>query len=1027
MGVHHNGGQWVHPSWLCCPKPPRARGLTRLHVIVSSCTRESFLLLEHGADMDTVVGSADCTLKNYHTNTLLGRGQQTAGTQWMALPCVPPGLPQPPPQTPTAANQSVDSAEAANGVQGLGPRLGVKREGGTGQPMGCASGPALTLPLADARLDSASLYRMALTPVHMAVSLVARESVLLLLEHGPDMDAVVGLGVMGGWDIKSSRLPLLHVVESKSLEMAELLIQRSTSVNAQSYVGCTALHAAAGRGLLGGVLRLLLRSGANCALKNYHNDTPLAVASSWQVIDILRGKASQPPPAPSHPCDGPPPGTQWTGLPASPPASLSPPQTPTADNQSVDSADTANGVQGLGPAWGSGARESVLLLLEHGADMDAVDIKSSRLPLLHVVESKSLEMAELLIQVIDILRGKASQAPPAPSHPRDGPPPGTQWTGLPASPPASLSPPRTPTAENQSVDSADAANGVQGLGPAWGLTPVHMAVSLVARESVLLLLEHGPDMDAVDIKSSRLPLLHVVESKSLEMAELLIQRSTSVNVQSYVGCTALHAAAGRGLLGGVLRLLLRSGANCALKNYHNDTPLAVASSWQVIDILRGKASQPPPAPSHPPVGLPPGTQWTGLPASPPASLSPPQTPTADNQSVDSADAANGVQGLGPAWGLTPVHMAVSLVARESVLLLLEHGPDVDAVDIKSSRLPLLHVVESKSLEMAELLIQVIDILRGKASQAPPAPSHPRDGPPPGTQWTGLPASPPASLSPPRTPTAENQSVDSADAANGVQGLGPAWGLTPVHMAVSLVARESVLLLLEHGPDMDAVDIKSSRLPLLHVVESKSLEMAELLIQRSTSVNAQSYAGCTALHAAVGRGLLGGVLRLLLRSGANCALKNYHNDTPLAVASSWQVIDILRGKASQPPPAPSHPRDGPPPGTQCLTPVHMAVSLVARESVLLLLEHGPDMDAVDIKSSHLPLLHVVESKSLEMAELLIQRSTSVNAQSYAGCTALHAATGRGLLGVLRLLLRSGADCALKNYHNDTPLAVASSWQ
>ncbi|XP_052635479.1 B-cell lymphoma 3 protein [Harpia harpyja] len=186
-----------------------------------------------------------------------------------------------------------------------------------------------------------------------------------------------------------------------------------------------------------------------------------------------------------------------------------------------------------------------------------------------------------------------------------------------------------------------------------GLTPLHVAVSSGARESVLLLLEHGADVDAVDIKSGRSPLLHAVESNSLEMAELLIQRGASVNAQSYAGCTALHAAAGRGLLG-VLRLLLRSGADCALKNYHNDTPLAVASSRQVIDILRGKASRPPPAPSSPPPppdGPPQAPNGRASPASPPASLSPPQTPTAANQRVDSAEPTNGVQGPGPHLGV----------------------------------------------------------------------------------------------------------------------------------------------------------------------------------------------------------------------------------------------------------------------------------------------------------------------------------------------------------------------------------------
>lgn len=50
---------------------------------------------------------------------------------------------------------------------------------------------------------------------------------------------------------------------------------------------------------------------------------------------------------------------------------------------------------------------------------------------------------------------------------------------------------------------------------------------------------------------------------------------------------------------------------------------------------------------------------------------------------------------------------------------------------------------------------------------------------------------------------------------------------------------------------------------------------------------------------------------------------------------------------------------------------------------------------------------------------------MNAQSYAGCTALHVASGRGLLDALRLLLRSGADGGLKNCHNDTALAVAKN--
>lgn len=158
-----------------------------------------------------------------------------------------------------------------------------------------------------------------------------------------------------------------------------------------------------------------------------------------------------------------------------------------------------------------------------------------------------------------------------------------------------------------------------------GLTPLHVAVHSGCRESVELLLEHGADVDAVDIKSGRSPLQHAVESNSLDMVELLIQRGADVNAQSYAGCTALHAAAARGHQG-ALRLLLRSGADCGVRNHHNERPLAVASNRQVIDILRGKSSRPAPPPARPANGR--------------SSRSPAHPPPAANQSAASSEPAN---------------------------------------------------------------------------------------------------------------------------------------------------------------------------------------------------------------------------------------------------------------------------------------------------------------------------------------------------------------------------------------------------
>lgn len=57
--------------------------------------------------------------------------------------------------------------------------------------------------------------------------------------------------------------------------------------------------------------------------------------------------------------------------------------------------------------------------------------------------------------------------------------------------------------------------------------------------------------------------------------------------------------------------------------------------------------------------------------------------------------------------------------------------------------------------------------------------------------------------------------------------------------------------------------------------------------------------------------------------------------------------------------------------------------------------------------------------------LLQSGCDVNSQSYSGNTALHSACGRGQVDTVRLLLKSGADSSLKNYHNDTPVMVAKN--
>ncbi|XP_041427520.1 B-cell lymphoma 3 protein homolog [Xenopus laevis] len=124
------------------------------------------------------------------------------------------------------------------------------------------------------------------------------------------------------------------------------------------------------------------------------------------------------------------------------------------------------------------------------------------------------------------------------------------------------------------------------------------------------------------------------------------------------------------------------------------------------------------------------------------------------------------------------------------------------------------------------------------------------------------------------------------------------GMTALHVAISTGHEDLALCLLDNGADVDTVDIKSGRSSLIQAVEGGSIELVSLLLQRGAQVNAQTYAGNTALHVASGRGLVE-ITRLLLRSGADGTIKNCHNDTAVTVAKDRMISDIVRGKSSSP--------------------------------------------------------------------------------------------------------------------------------
>ncbi|XP_068097531.1 B-cell lymphoma 3 protein homolog [Hyperolius riggenbachi] len=212
------------------------------------------------------------------------------------------------------------------------------------------------------------------------------------------------------------------------------------------------------------------------------------------------------------------------------------------------------------------------------------------------------------------------------------------------------------------------------------------------------------------------------------------------------------------------------------------------------------------------------------------------------------------------------------------------------------------------------------------------------------------------------------------------------GDTALHIAVvhgNIAAVRRVIALLNHGRiDLDIMNnLRQTPLHLAVITDQPAL--AALLVENRSSPSIQDRHGQTCVHLACEYESIC-CLEVLLRDGTrDLEATNY----------------------------------------QGMTALHIAVDTGRKDLILCLLKHGADVNTVDIKSGQSPLIQAVQNGDEELVSLLIQHGAQVNQLTYAGNTALHVASGRGLAEITRILLKSGADSSIKNCHNDTALTVA----
>jgi ankyrin repeat protein len=92
-----------------------------------------------------------------------------------------------------------------------------------------------------------------------------------------------------------------------------------------------------------------------------------------------------------------------------------------------------------------------------------------------------------------------------------------------------------------------------------------------------------------------------------------------------------------------------------------------------------------------------------------------------------------------------------------------------------------------------------------------------------------------------------------------------------------------------------------------------------------------------------------------------------------------------------------------------------------ETLQAIMTLNPDPNQCHINS--IPLIESVESKNIEVVEILLKSGAHVDTQDTDGNTALHKAAASSKHAIVKLLLENKANCDIVNKKNQTPLHLA----
>jgi ankyrin repeat protein len=541
-------------------------------------------------------------------------------------------------------------------------------------------------------------------------------------------------------------------------------------------------------------------------------------------------------------------------------------------------------------------------------------------------------------------------------------------------------------------------------------TPLHLAAYYGELEIARLLAEHKADINYRD-NEGKTPFFLLLEGSSrnddniLELAQLLLERGTDVNLRTTKKWTLLHAAAFLGKLD-IARVLLDHGANPGVENDEGETALSLVSHGEhnvqghSVAIARLLIER----------GVDVNTRAKGnvIPLHWAAFIG--RLEIAQLLLNDGANANAEAE-----WGDTPLHLVSrgpgEYDSQEHVSiarLLLKHGVNIHAQN-KDHETALHWAAYTGRLEIVQLLFDHGANPNVETDQG----STPLHRVSQGSY----------SLEEHGVGIARLLLERGVDVNARLKNM-----LTPLHLAAFKGRLEIAQLLISHGANAKAGD--GAYGTALHVVtwgkydsQEHGFGISRLLLEHGVDVHAHNKSHDTALSLAAFNGRLE-ITRLLLDHGANPNVENDHGSTPLHRVSEGTYnsqedgVGIVRLLLERGADVNARQKDK-------STPLHLAAFKGRLEIARLLLDHGANAKAEnDARGTALHVVSRGEYDSQEhgvcISRLLLEHGVDVHAHNKYHNTALNVAAFNGRLEITRLLLDHGADPNVKNDQGATPL-------